>query len=109
LTRTRKTKRCPLVAHYAAPNGCCIGCGKSYQKNPRKPARKARNVNPRKRSNPATAPGVKRIGRAQKLFYLRDQGRVPGPNVKTYTRRADGVWTYPPGWAFFPNKVAVIR
>lgn len=57
------------------------------------------------------APAVKpaRIGRAEKIYYKRDQGNRQGPYFHKFTRTAAGVWTYPPGWAFFKNRVAVIR
>jgi hypothetical protein len=92
------------VAHYAAPNGCCIGCGKSFQANRPRPVTKRKRP---AKSNPA--PAVKRIGRAYKILYDRDQGNHQGNYFHNFTRKNAGLWTYPPGWAYFPNKVAVIR
>ena len=57
------------------------------------------------------APKIKpqRIGRTQRVFYLRDQGKRQGPYVHKFTRRAAGLWTHAPGWYYFDKNVAVIR
>jgi hypothetical protein len=131
VTGRRTTKRCPLVAHLMAPNGCCVGCGKQYRPNRPLTAAKARTIlhhgkvsgrrlTPQQRkffgarasgypalSNPADRP--ERIGRARKFYYDRDQGNRQGAYFHTFTRRKAGTWTYPPGWAYFPNRVLVIR
>jgi hypothetical protein len=59
--------------------------------------------------NPAAKEKPFRIGRAEKIYYKRDQGNRQGPYFHNFTRTAAGVWTYPPGWAFFKSRVAVIR
>lgn len=101
MSKRRQTKKCPLFVHLAAPNGCCVGCGKRYQVNRSKPRRK------QTLSNPAEPP--KRIGRAKKFYYDRDQGNRQGLYQHTFTRRNAGVWTYPAGWAFLPTKSVVVR
>lgn len=58
---------------------------------------------------PAPAIKPKRIGRTQRVFYLRDQGNLQGPYVHKFTRRAAGLWTHAPGWYYFDKNVAVIR
>jgi hypothetical protein len=50
-----------------------------------------------------------RIGQPKKIFYLRDQGGRQGDYYHIFTRRNAGLWTHPPGWVYFPNRVAVIR
>lgn len=101
MSKRRQKQACPLIAHYAAPNGCCIGCGKRYQVNPPKTRRKQTLSNPRT--------SAKRIGRAKKFYYDRDQGNRQGLYQHTFTRRNAGVWTYPAGWAYLPNKSVVVR
>ena len=58
---------------------------------------------------PAPAIKPQRIGRTQRVFYLRDQGNMQGPYVHKFTRIAAGLWTHAPGWYYFDKNVAVIR
>lgn len=95
MTRRKALKKCPLVAHYAAPNGCCIGCGKTYQANKRKsnPFQAVLGI-----FDPTITGGVrvhtsppKRTHKAAETWAKKEAKRHPGREVITTIKENPGV------------------